>query len=117
MRGPSAPTRPARSAPARTAPAWRSLRPVRSRPVDDDGDTVADDPRIDQHHRLLVARVAEETLSLAQDDREHHQPELVDEVVLDERTHQGGAAVDDDVDVDLVLQPRDLYRHMAIDDG
>jgi hypothetical protein len=38
------------------------------------------------------AVIAEETLAAAYDDRVDHQPELVDQVVLDERSHQLRAA-------------------------
>ena len=60
------------------------------------------DLRVDEPQRLLVARLAEEALAASEHDREDHQPQLVDEVVLEQRLHELGAAVDDDVAVVLL---------------
>ena len=84
------------------------------RPVDEDGHAVADDLRVDEPQRLLVARLAEEALAASEHDGEDHQPELVDEVVLDQRLHEPGAAVDDDVAVLLLLQLRDFLHDVAL---
>src|SRR6266581_3127640 len=57
---------------------------------------------------LGLPRLREEALAAPEDDREHHQAQLVDEVVLDQRLHELGAAVDHDVPVLLLLQLGDL---------
>ena len=59
--------------------------------------------------RLLVRRVAEEALAATENHREHHQTQLVHEIVLDERLHEPGAAGDEDDAVHVVLQLRDLF--------
>ena len=59
---------------------------------------------------FLSLDVAEEALAAAEQDREDHQPQLVDEVVLDQPLDQLGAAGDEDDAVDLALQLRDLRR-------
>src|SRR5260370_40556377 len=64
--------------------------------IDEDGDAVADRLRVDEPQRLFVARVAEEALARPEDDGEDHQPQLVNEVVFDQRLHELGAAVDDE---------------------
>src|SRR5919204_2085199 len=84
--------------------------------VDEDGDAVADDLRVDEAQALLVARVAEEPLPIPEHDREDHQPELVDEVVLEERLHEPGTPVDDDVALLLPSQLRDLLRDVSPED-
>src|ERR1035438_10372299 len=43
-------------------------------------------------------------------------PQLVDEVVLHQRVHELEAGVDDDVPAYLLLQLRDLVRHVAVPD-
>jgi hypothetical protein len=55
--------------------------------IDEDRHTVADDLRVGEVKCLLVARLAEEPLAASQHDRVDHQPELVDEVVLDQRLY------------------------------
>src|SRR5215211_9113235 len=87
--------------------AMRPLLPTEAlsdRLVDHDRDAVADDLVIAEPQRLLVARLAEEALAGAQHDGEHHQPNFVDEVELEQRLRQLRAAVDDDVAVDLLLE-------------
>ena len=80
-------------------------------------DAFADDVGLDEAKRLLVARLAEEPLARSEDDREDHHAQLVDEVVLDQRLHELGAAVDDDVGVDIVLELGDLGRDVALEHG
>ena len=65
---------------------------------------------IDEAHGLLVAGLAEEALAGPEHDREDDQPQLVDQVVLDQRAPELVAGGDDDVSVQLLLQLRDLGR-------
>ena len=65
---------------------------------------------VDEAHRLLVAGLAEEAPAGPEHDREDHQPQLVDEVMLDQRAHELVAGVDEDLAADLLLQLRDLAR-------
>src|SRR4029450_12695005 len=74
-----------------------------SRLIDEDGHAVADGLRVDEPQRLLVARLSEDPLARPQHDGEHHQPELVYEVVLEQRLHELPASVDVDVTVELLL--------------
>ena len=67
--------------------------------VDQDRDAVADRLGVAQPQRLLVEVSPNIRLPRAEDDREDHQPHLVDEVVLEQRLRELGAAVDDDVAV------------------
>src|SRR5205823_97784 len=77
----------------------------RRRGVGEDQHAVADGLRIDQTELLLLAWVAEQALAGAEDDREDHQPQLVDEVELDEGLGESRAAVDDYIPVRLVAEP------------
>jgi hypothetical protein len=52
-------------------------------------------------------------LPLPQHDREHDQPQLVDEVALRQRLHELRAAVHDDVPVDLALHARGRLADVA----
>src|SRR5215218_5760741 len=56
--------------------------------VGEDGDTALDGLGIDEPHRLGFAGPAEEALADAEDDREHLQPQFVDQVVLDQRAYE-----------------------------
>ena len=58
----------------------------------------------------LVAGLAEQALARAEHDREDDQPQLVDQVVLDQRAHERVAGVHDDLPVYLLLELRDLAR-------
>ncbi len=61
-----------------------------------------------------VALVSPKTRSPAPEhDRIDHQPQLVDEVVLHQRVHELTAGDDDDVTVQLALEPGDLLDHVA----
>src|ERR687897_2900930 len=81
--------------------------------VDEDRDAVAHRLRVLQAQRPLVARRPEQALAVAQDDRVDHQPQLVDEPVLEQPLHERGAAVDDDVAVDLPLELLDRLTQVA----
>src|SRR3954451_12794267 len=70
---------------------------------DEDRHAVADRLRVLQPQALLVARLAEEPLAVAEDDREDHEPQFVDEVVLDECLNELDAAGHQDHPVHLLL--------------
>ena len=84
--------------------------------VGEEDEAVTDGPAADEAHGLLVAGLAEEALAGPEHDREDEQPQLVHEVVLDQRAPELIAGVDDDVSVQLLLQPRDLVDHVALQD-
>ncbi len=84
--------------------------------VDLDRDPVAHQLGVRQAERLLVGRLAEQALAAAQYDGEDHQPQLVDEIVLEQRVNQLGASGDQDHAVDLVLQLLDLLDDVAAED-
>src|SRR5260370_21569183 len=67
-------------------------------------------------HGFLVAGLAEQALADLEGDREDLQPQLVDQVVLDQRAYELKAAGDDDVPVYVLLQRRDLVKHVALED-
>src|SRR4051794_30425464 len=68
--------------------------------VDQDLHAVADRLRLGETERFLVARLAEEPLARPQHNREHHQPQLVHEIVLEQSLNERRTAVNDDVAVD-----------------
>jgi TrwC relaxase len=70
----------------------------------------------DQAQGFLVAGLAEEPLACPEDDRVDHQPQLVDEVVLDQRVQELEAGGDDDVPGYLLLQFRDRVHDVALED-
>ena len=72
--------------------------------------------RVDEAHGLLVAGLAEEALAGPEHDREDDQPQLVHQVVLDQRAPELIAGGDDDLSVELLLELRDLGHHVALDD-
>src|SRR5438067_1334652 len=90
------------------SPVATSATPCSEPSVREDQHAVADYLGVDQLEAFLVGALAEETLAAAEHDREHHQPQLVDEVALDQGLGQLGAAVDDDVAVVPFLQLRHL---------
>jgi hypothetical protein len=53
--------------------------------VGEDGDAACDRLRVDEPHGLLVARLAEKALTSSEHDGVEHQPQLVCEIVLDQR--------------------------------
>src|SRR5262245_11244688 len=70
----------------------------------------ADRPRLREVELETVDPVREETLAAAEDRREDHQPQLVDEVVLEERVDERATAGNEDRALSLffeLLQPAD----------
>ena len=59
--------------------------------------------RVEELQRLLIAPVLKQTLSAPHHDRMNHEPELVEEAVLKQRSDQGRAAGDGDVLTWLLL--------------
>ena len=92
-------------------PAWRraGIRAFRNvgvvrRPLDvpdhlvgEEGEAVTDGLGVDEAHWFLVAGLAEEALAGPEHDREDEQPQLVNQVVLDQRAPELIAGVDNDV--------------------
>src|SRR6266480_4954678 len=64
----------------------------------------ADGPHLGQVELEAVDPVREETFAATEDRREDHQPELVDEVVLEQRADERAASVDEDRAVGLLLE-------------
>src|SRR5262245_2435203 len=86
--------------------------------IDLDLDAVrADGPRFGEVELQAVDPVRERALAAAQDRREDHQPELVDEVVLEQRSHERAAAVDEDRARGLVLELLEPAHDVAGDDS
>src|SRR5215207_11120686 len=94
--------------PARRRAAMRAFRnagAVRRRlgvPADlvgEEDDVALDGLGVDEAHRFLVARLAEEALARAEHDRIDLQPQLVDQVVLHQRAYELEAGGDDDFPV------------------
>jgi hypothetical protein len=79
-------------------------------------ETVTGGPAAGEADRLLGARPAEQALAGPDHDGEDEQPQLVHEVVLEQRAPELVAGVDDDVPVHLPLQPGDLLHHVALQD-
>jgi len=67
--------------------------------VGEEGEAVTDGLGIDEAHWFLVAGLAEEAFAGPEHDRVDDQPQLVGEVVLDQRALELIAGVDDDVPV------------------
>src|SRR6516162_9094775 len=84
--------------------------------VGEEGEAVTDDSGVDEAHGLDAADLAEEALAGPEHDREDDQPQLVGEVVLDERATELTAGGDDDFSVELLLQFRDLGHDVAVQD-
>ena len=63
-----------------------------------------------------VGRVVEQALAAAEDQREHHQSVLVDDLVSDERVEKVGAPVEVDVPSRLTLQLPDPLDRVLGDD-
>src|SRR5690348_7403856 len=77
-------------------------------------EAVAEHPRLEEAQRPLVAELAEEKLAVAEHDRVHRQSHLVDEVVLQQRVDERTACEDDELALELPLQPRDLAYDVAL---
>src|SRR6266568_664213 len=74
--------------------------------VDLDKDAVgAEGPGLDELQLQPVDAVREQAPAAAEDRREDHQPQLVDEARLQQRRHESPAAGDEDVAVGLVPEP------------
>src|SRR6266705_1842249 len=86
------------------------------RRVDDNDDAITYRLRIHEPQTLLVTRVAEEAFAGPEEDREHHQPQLVDEAVRQQCLHEPGAAMDNDVPCRRLPELRDLLHHVTIED-
>src|SRR5947209_699006 len=81
--------------------------------VGEEDEPVTDGLGVDEAHGFLVAGLPEEAPAVPEHDREDDQPQLIDQVVLDQRAPELIAGVDDDLPVQLLLQPRDLVDHVA----
>ncbi len=94
---------------------WHLLlsRCVPNELVGEQGEAVTNGAGVEEAHRLLVAGLPEEALAGSEHDRVDHQPQLVDQFVLDQRAHELTAGGDDDSPVKLLLQLRDLVHHLA----
>ncbi len=84
--------------------------------VGEEGEAVTDDPGIDEAHGLHAAGLTEEALTAPEHNREDDQPQLVDEVMLDQRAPELIAGRDDDFPVQLPLQLRDLGHDVPLQD-
>src|SRR4051812_30341454 len=72
--------------------------------VAEEREALADGFGVEEAHGFLVAGLAEQAPPRPEHDREDDQPQLVDEVVLDERATEPMAARDDDFAVELPLE-------------
>src|SRR5947207_3328293 len=77
---------------------------------------VADGPGAQKAQGLLAAPLVEETGTGAEHDGVHHEPQFVDQAVLDEGSYELEAAGDDDLPVQALPQVRDLADHIASED-
>ena len=100
----------------RMASALRRLFGVSDEFVGEKDQAVTDGLGIDEAHGFFVAGLAEEALACPEHDRVDDQPQLVGKVVLDQRTPELIAGVDDDVPGQLLLQLRDLADQVALQD-
>src|SRR5438876_1094468 len=89
---------------------------VPDRLVGEVGDAALEGLGVEEAHGFLVAGLAGQALAGPEGDREDLQPQLVDQVVLDQRAYELKAAGDDDVPVYVLLQRRDLVKHVALED-
>src|SRR5207249_4638054 len=65
-------------------------------------------------HGLLLAGLCEKALTSPEHDREYNQPQLVDQVVLQQRAYKPDAAGDDNPPGYPLLQLRDLLHRIAL---
>jgi hypothetical protein len=86
-------------------------------PVGEHGDTGLEGPGVDQLQVRDVGRVAEQTLAASKDHGKHHEPVLVDQVLLDERVEKVSAAEQQDVTASLLFQLGDLLGGISLDDA
>src|SRR5207237_10051673 len=69
-----------------------------------------------QSHALLVRGASEEALPLPENHRIDNEPELVQEITLEESLHQRGAAVHDDGSARPLAQAADFQREITAED-
>ena len=96
------------------APSDAARRPDRL--VGEVGDAALEGLGVEEAHGFLIAGLAEQALAGPEGDRVDPQTQLVDQVVLDQRAYELKAAGDDDVPVYVLLQRRDLVKHVALED-
>src|SRR5215831_18883817 len=84
--------------------------------VGEEDHAVADRLRVDEMQGLLVAGLAEEARPVAEHDGEDLQPQLVDEVVLQQGVHKPEAGGHDDFSAEALLQVGDLLENVALQD-
>src|SRR5215218_9922582 len=84
--------------------------------VGEEDEALTDGLGVDEAHGLLVAGLVEEALAGPEHDREDDQAQFVDQVMLDQRAPELIARGDDDLSVQLLLEPRDLLHHIAVED-
>src|SRR6201982_2614504 len=89
---------------------------VPDRLVGEVGDAALEGLGVEEAHGFVVAGLAEQALADPEGDREDLQPQLVDQVVIDQRAYELKAAGDNDVPVYVLLQRRDLVKHVALED-
>jgi len=78
------------SAPASISERWRGLTPlgIADRLVGEVSDAALEGLGVEEAHGFLVAGLAEQALADPEGDREDLQPQLVDQVVLDQRAYE-----------------------------
>src|SRR4051812_39224974 len=103
------------SATARSTSATAPVLRLRGLVGEDDDAVLADRPGLDEAERLRRGGVAEEPLALPEDGRKHHQPQLVDEVVVDQRLDEHRAAGDQNLAGYLLLEPYDFLGHITLE--
>src|SRR5207249_668546 len=81
--------------------------------VGEKGQAVTDGAGVDELHVFVAADLAEKARASTEHERVDHHPQLVDEVVLEQRAHQLEAGIDDDVPVSLSSQRRDPTYYVA----
>jgi hypothetical protein len=84
--------------------------------VDEDLDAVPYDRGRPQSHALLRRGASEEALPLPEDHRIDDEPELVQEIMLEESLHQRGAAVNDDGSAVPLAQAADFLHEVTAED-
>src|SRR5215216_4328442 len=71
--------------------------------------------RVHELQRLLIAPSLEEALPAAHDNGMDHEPELIEEVLAQQRPEEGATAGDRDVLTWLLLELGDLLRDILFD--
>src|SRR5262249_6189233 len=85
--------------------------------VGEDQHAVSDGSRVDELEPLRVVRFAEQALTAPEHDGEYHQPQLVDEISLQQRLREHGTSVHDHISLVLSLQPPDACVEVALEHG